>query len=266
MKNILTGFYLGLATSISLSAPVLAENNASLILIHGANFKANSWEQVQSHLANQVNTVAQDLPGRNDHILPSKANLALAAGVVCKSMSEISGDKILVAHSQGGAVANAVLSTCPKESIRKIVYVTSVAPLNGTKVFSMLAETDKQSYFTGLTYDKETQLIKITDASVMAKNFASDANKEQLAWVKNESIDEPSALGASISMLNEKRYKEIDKYYVFAENDQIISYATQRKIAQGIDLKGSYMLSSGHLPMLTQSKPLADILMKIVKL
>jgi hypothetical protein len=67
-------------------------------------------------------------------------------------------------------------------------------------------------------------------------------------------------------MLNEKRYQDIEKYYVFAKNDQIISHATQQKIAKSIDLKGTYTLNSGHLPMLTQSKKLADILLKIAEL
>ena len=266
MKKQLTAFCLGLAVVLSYSTPTLAGTNTSLIFIHGANFKANSWKKVQHHLANKVHSIAIDLPGRNDHILPAKADLALAAGILCKAMAEVSGKKILVAHSQGGAVANAALATCPGEAVDKIVYVTSVSPLLDTNVFSLLAEADKNSYFTGLTYDKKAKLIKITDADAMAKNFAHDANSQQLDWIKKESVDEPSALGGSKAMFNEKRYQAIDKYYVFAKNDKIISYATQQKIAQGINLKGSYTLSSGHLPMLTQSKALADTLLKITNL
>lgn len=263
MKKKVISACLGLLTYLSVNTLAFAASNTSLIFIHGANFKANSWDQVQVHLDNKINMVAIDLPGRNDHISPSKATLALAAGMTCKAMAEISGDKILVAHSQGGAVANATLATCPNEAIVKIVYVTSVVPLNDTAVFSMLNKTDKNSYFTGLQYDKEEQLIKIVDVDAMAKNFAHDANQQQLNWIKNQSVDEPSALGSSKVILNEKRFQEIDKYYIFAENDHIISHTTQKKIAKSIELKKSYTLKSGHLPMLTQSKALAALLLKI---
>lgn len=263
MSKKLGSILLGVANYFSINVATIANDDVNLILIHGANFKANSWHQVQNHLTQKVNTVAIDLPGRNDNILPEKATLALAAGVTCKAMASIPGDKILVAHSQGGAVANATLTTCPNESIIKIIYVTSVVPLHGTGVFSMLEKGDKESYFTGLKYDKEDQLIKVTDVDAMAKNFAHDATQQQLNWIRSQSVNEPTALGSSKVTLDNNRFHEVDKYYVFAKNDKIISHATQQKIANSIDLKNSYTLTSGHLPMLTQSESLAAILLKI---
>jgi len=75
------------------------------------------------------------------------------------------------------------------------------------------------------------------------------------------SVAESAPVGGSKVTLNEKRFQEIDKYYVFAKNDRIISLASQQSIAQSINLKSSFQLNSGHLPMLTHSQALADVLM-----
>jgi hypothetical protein len=53
---------------------------------------------------------------------------------------------------------------------------------------------------------------------------------------------------------------------VFAKRDQIISLESQQKIANDLDLKASFEIDSGHLPMLTNSQELTNVLIKISEL
>jgi len=261
MKKIRNLFIFSVTAFTVLCASVQAQEQPALVLVHGAHFSANAWQQVQTLVDHRFKSYAIDLPGRNDKITPAMVSLEISAAVLCKSMATIQGDKVLVAHSQGGSIVNASLDLCPEEPITKIIYVTSVAPLNNTEVFSKLSKEDEKNYFTGVTFNENSELLEITNQLSFTKNFAQDANKSQREWLNKNAVAEPASVGGSKVTLNEKRYQEIDKYYIFAKNDRIISLASQHRIAQSINLKSSFQLDSGHLPMLTHSQALADILM-----
>ena len=267
-KKLLSGMTLTLAMTGSViaaspapeQAPVLAPK---MILVHGAHFTAQSWATLQQRLGSDISSHAVELPGRNDHLKPSAVSLDISAASLCQFMGTISGDKMLVAHSQGGAIVNAALALCPEESITDIVYITAVAPLNKTKVFSLLSEKDDEYYYSGVKYNESSDLLEISDMGNFAATFAQDANAAQKKTLAELAVNEPGPVGASKVKLNEDRFNQIDKYYVYAKEDKIISFESQKKIAATLALKGSYEVDSGHLPMLTKVDQLADILRTI---
>lgn len=240
-----------------------AADAPAMVLVHGAHFTATAWERVQAQLGDRIDSHAIDLPGRNDHFLPEKVSLELSAASLCSFMSTIPGDKVVVAHSQGGAVVNASLSLCPDENISKLVYVTAVAPLNGEGVFSKLSKADETHYFAGVSFNEKTMRMDISNPDNFASSFAQDANAEQQQWLKQQAVAEPAGIGEGTIDLNRERFEALDKYYVFAKRDQIISLESQQRTAGDLDLAASFEIDSGHLPMLTHSKALADLLVQI---
>lgn len=254
---------LGLLTALTFSVANAATENKKLIFVHGAHFTADSWQPVQHALPDNIESFALNLPGRHDSFKPAAVSLDISAAKLCSFMAQVSGNKVVVAHSQGGAIANASLALCPNEDITDIVYVTAVAPLHNTKVFSMLSKADDEYYYSGVQYNEAEDLLEIFDANKFAESFAQDANTSEQQWLTKHAVNEPGPVGASKLKLNQQRFDQINKHYVFAKQDRIISYQTQQAIAKSLSLKGSYQIDSGHLPMLTKTNEFADILLKI---
>ncbi|MBB1487360.1 alpha/beta fold hydrolase [Oceanospirillum sediminis] len=259
-KTLLSGMTLSFAMT---GTSIAAQPAPEVIFVHGAHFTAQSWAALQNRLDGQISSHAVELPGRNDQLKPSAVSLDISAASLCQFMAKISGDKMLVAHSQGGAIVNASLGLCPGETITDIVYITAVAPLNKTKVFSLLSEKDDEYYYSGVKYNESSDLLEISDQDNFVATFAQDATASQKKALLEVAVNEPGSVGASKVKLNEDRFNQIDKYYVYAKEDKIISFESQKKIAATLDLKNSYEIDSGHLPMLTRVNQLADILLNI---
>jgi len=252
-----------LALCFAVASGSSANTNTAIIFVHGAHFNANAWQLVQTKLNNQIPSYAVNLPGRNDNILAKKISLELSAASLCSFLATIPNEKMIVAHSQGGAVVNASLSICPEETVRKVVYLSAVAPLNGDGVFSKLNKTDETHYFSGVHYNEQEQLMEISNPTNFANSFAQDATPEQKTWLLANAFSEPAFIGEGKVALNRQRFDSIEKYYIFAKQDQIISLESQQNIANDLNLKGSFEINSGHLPMLTNSQELTNLLVKI---
>jgi len=116
-----------------------------------------------------------------------------------------------------------------------------------------------------VVFDERAQLLNISDAEKFADNFAQDATTEQRNWLKAHAVSEPAPAGGSKVTLDTDRFQQLDKYYVFAKKDRIISLPSQQRIADSLNLKATFRLDSGHLPMLTQTDALATILLNVVE-
>ena len=263
MKVSLAALSVSVLCSTIISVNAQAQTNENLLLVHGANFTADSWNGVREQLKGELNTVAVNLPGRQDNFVPSKVSLEISAAKLCSELALLEGDKTVAVHSQAGAVVNAALALCPDPGLTKIVYVTAVSPFNGESAFELLSKQDESNYFSGVSYNKAIGLLEISDSEGFANSFAPKANASQKDWLKNHAVSEPSALGGNKMLLDEAQFKTIKKYYVFAEQDKVISLASQKKIAGRLNLTASYTLDSGHLPMLTHATELAAVLQKI---
>lgn len=256
-----------IACAALMSSPIQANTNndsvPNIFLVHGAHFTAQSWKQVQKNLPDEVNTIAVNLPGRSDYFATKKVSLEASAAVLCSEISKVEGDKTVVGHSQAGAVINATLAICPDPGLKKLIYVTAVSPLNGETAFEQLSEKDAENYFKGVKYNKPISLLEISNSEGFLQSFAPKANTEQRKWLTKHAVPEPSTLGNNPLVLNQAKFKSMKKYYIFANQDKVISLSSQQKIAARMGLAESYSLDSGHLPMLTHPKELASILEKI---
>lgn len=257
--------YGALLCSALISTNSQAELGPSLLLVHGAHFTAESWRAVETSLDNKVKTMTVNLPGRHGKFIAKHITLELSAAALCTELSKIDGDKIVAAHSQGGAVVNAALALCPDNDLKKIIYITSVSPFNGETAFELLSKQDDKHYFSGINYNKAAGSLEISNLDNFTQAFAPNATSLEKDWLKQHAVNEPSRLGSDSMKLDKEQFSKLKKYYIFAKNDKVISLKSQQKIAARMDITNSFTLDSGHLPMLTHSKELANILSEIVQ-
>ncbi|MCG7561982.1 MULTISPECIES: alpha/beta hydrolase [Pseudoalteromonas] len=237
----------------------------SVIFIHGAHSKGTAWSTVQSQLTKKgISNYVVDLPGRKTTIDPKSITLDHAAQSLCTHLRSYPQPLALVAHSQGGAVVHKAITLCNDVNISDIVYVSAVAPIEGAKPFALLSKQDEDHYFSGITY--EDGWMKISDTSAYLSSFTETHSKSQQQFVLDNSVDEPAITGDGKVMLSKATLAPINKAYVFAIQDKIISLSSQKKIAESIGITQTYSLDSGHLPMLTKPFELAEVITQALQL
>ncbi|RZM81474.1 alpha/beta hydrolase [Pseudoalteromonas rubra] len=248
----------------TLSAQTVALNK-SVIFIHGAHLKGAAWSAVQSQLSQQgISNYVVDLPGRTTHIDPKSITLEHAAQSLCEQLRAYPQPQSLVVHSQGGAVAHKAMTLCQDVKITDLIYVSAVAPVDGAKPFALLSKQDEENYFAGITY--EDGWLKISDKPAYLASFTEAQAKRQQQFVLDNSVDEPAITGDGKVTLSKATLAPINKAYVFATQDKIISLPSQQKIAESINVTHTYSLDSGHLPMVTKPVELAEVITKALQL
>jgi len=243
------------------------ENSAksTLVFVHGAHLAANSWQKVIAPLKQKgYEALAVDLPGRNDAVDPKAVTLTSSAKALCDTLNAVEGKTVLVAHSQGGAVVNHSLSICPNINLQSIVYVAAVAPVNGAKPFSLLSKQDDENYFKAVDYDKKSGWLKIKDAEIFASMFTNAKSAEIKSEVVSLAVQEPAAIADGKAEFAADKFAQIKKLYIYTLEDKIISLASQRKIAASITPDSEVVMSTGHVPMLTQPQQMSEILDRFI--
>jgi pimeloyl-ACP methyl ester carboxylesterase len=238
-----------------------------IVFVHGANFDSSSWTKLRDAKAlKNVSISSVDLPGRTNGEDFSKISLKSSARFLCNYLKRFEPKKIVViVHSQGGAVLHKSIELCNTSNIDTVIYIAAVMPLGGETPFEKLSKKDSDSYFAGIKYQKKACRMKVYDNNKAALNFANDGNRQQRKTVAEFLIDEPSIIGeGKVSMvLND--IKELRKYYVYTLQDRIISFETQKRITGKIEFDDIYEIDSGHLPMVTKTQVLSNIILKVLK-
>jgi len=110
----------------------------SFVLIHGAGFGANCWDELIPHLNTQA--LAVDLPGRGTRVDVGLRAITLAdcADAVREDVeAKDLRDVVLVGHSFAGVTVPRVLDLLP-DRIRHVVLVSAVVPPDGSRVLDQV--------------------------------------------------------------------------------------------------------------------------------
>ena len=100
-----------------------------MILIQGVHLDGSSWDAFKKLIPNDQFEVS-DLGriGRDDK---QPASLKQIATLSCNQLVRPS---VVIAHSYGGAITNAMIGICP-EKIKQVIYVAALVPMVGEKTF-----------------------------------------------------------------------------------------------------------------------------------
>ncbi|MDH6221507.1 alpha/beta fold hydrolase [Streptomyces pseudovenezuelae] len=225
----------------------------SFVLIHGAGFGADCWDELIPYLA--AETLAVDLPGRGTRagVPLGTVTLADCADAVREDVeAKDLRDVVLIGHSFAGVTVPRVLELIP-ERIRQVVLVSAVVPPDGSRV---LDEIDpgvrhlvEQSISGGIYHQTRegAAAMLCNDMDEATAASALDRLAEESAAVLTEPVD-----------LSGYR-REIPRTYVHLTRDQCyVEELQQRSIAllrpEVIDL------DTGHMAMISAPEKLAAVL------
>jgi pimeloyl-ACP methyl ester carboxylesterase len=225
----------------------------SFVLIHGAGFGADCWDELIPHLC--AGALAVDLPGRgirSDADLRA-VKLADCADAVRADMEERDlHDVILVGHSFAGVTIPRVLDLAPGR-IRHVVLVSAVIPPDGTRVLDQIepgVRTAVEESIAGGIYSQ-------TRAAAAAM-LCNDMDEATAARTLDRLVDDSAALlGEHVDVSGYTR--PVPRTYVRLTRDQCYpEELQQRSIA--LTRADVASLETGHMAMISAPKDLAALL------
>jgi pimeloyl-ACP methyl ester carboxylesterase len=225
----------------------------SFVLIHGAGFGADCWDELVPWLG--AETLAVDLPGRGtraavrlDTVTLADCAQAVRDDIEAKDLREV----VLVGHSFAGVTVPLVLGLIP-DRIRHVVLVSAVVPADRSRVLDQIdpgvRELVEQSIVGGIY--RQTR----EGAAAMLCNDMDEATANSTL---NRLSDDSAALLSEPVDLSGYRL-QIPLTYIHLTRDQVyVEELQQRSIALlGADVID---LDTGHMAMISAPERLAAVL------
>ncbi|MEV0382646.1 alpha/beta fold hydrolase [Nonomuraea sp. NPDC050643] len=223
------------------------------VLIHGAGFGANCWDELIPHL--NAEALAVDLPGRGTRagVALDTVTLADCADAVREDVeAKDLRDVVLVGHSFAGVTVPRVLDLIP-DRIRHVVLVSAVVPPDGSRVLDQIdpgvRDLVERSIAGGVYHQTREGAAAI---------LCEDMDDATTASTLDRLIDDSAALLSEPVDLSGYR-REIPRTYLHLTRDLCyVEELQQRSIAL---LRPDVVdLDTGHLAMISAPGRLATIL------
>lgn len=219
----------------------------AFMLVHGAWNGAWVWDEIKQRLEAEgasVRTVT--LPGHAEDTTPvSETSLASYVDAVLSAMEGM--ERVtLVGHSFGGVVISLTAERAP-ERVRRMIYIGAFLPQDGETALE-LAQTDADSDLgPALDIDMQRGLVGIERTSFPGL-FCADCADAELAVLADRYSDEPLPPLVEAIELTEARFGSVPKYYVYTEEDRVLSPAFQRRVSSRVELVRTASLQTSHSP------------------
>ena len=243
---------------------------ATFVLVHGAWHGGWCWQKVATLLRQegaQVLTPTLTGLGERAHLAqyldPEAMNLDLHQNDVVQVL-EYQGleDVILVGHAYAGMVITGVAQSCPGR-LSCLVYVNGVVPADGESMVDQL-EAVRGPDFTGWirnALDHGEPFLPPPDTPETVGRRWGITDPGDLAWVASRVTPHPSASFAQPVRLDRPEAESIPRCFVGSSEAGFESVARRAKAAGW----RTYHIESGHDPMVTHPRELADILLDIAQ-
>jgi len=194
----------------------MSQNEASVVLVHGAWADGSSWARVIGLLAaGGTRVVAAPLP------LTSFSDDVAA---VNRALERVDGPVVLAGHAYAGAVIGAARD----EKVKSLVYVAALAPERGETVADVFYRAQPHPLAPKLAPDSHG-LIYLTE-SAFGTAFAPNAPVEQ--HVLLAAVQRPISPACITVPMERPLWKDRPSWFLVAEQDRMIVHETQRFMAQ----------------------------------
>jgi len=236
------------ATAILLNfllATAHAEPIKNIVLVHGAFADGSSWAKVIPILQAEgyrVTAVQNPLTSLADDVAATKRALALQ-----------DGPALLVGHSWGGFV---ITEAGADAKVAGLVYVAAFAPDTGEVAEEILKPYPPQPAFAAPIVDAQGFMSLPMDAVV--QHFALDLPEEEARVVAATQI--PLHVAAFKAQVSAAAWKDKPAWFIVAEQDHVIPPDLERFFARRMKAT-TIELNSSHVPMLSQPKAVAKVIM-----
>lgn len=218
----------------------------NIVLVHGAFADGSSWAKVIPLLqAKGYNVIAVQNPltSLKDDVIATK-----------RAIAQMDGPVLLVAHSYGGMVISEA-GNDPK--VTGLLYVAALVPEEGQSANAVNASMPT----TGVEKNFQVSPDGFVSLSVqgIAEHFVPDAPLVEKKIVYATQV--PLAASAGEEKVQSPAWKTKRSWYIVAAQDGVINPDLERFKAKLIKAT-TIELKSGHVPMLTQPKKVADFIIE----
>jgi len=218
----------------------------NIVLVHGAFADGSCWSKViPLLLAKGYDVVAVQNP---------LTSLADDVAAVKRTISQIDGPLLLVAHSYGGMVITEA-GNDPK--VAGLLYVAALVPEEGQNANAVNASMPT----TGIEKEFKVSPDGFVFLSEKAVNqhFAQDASPEERNLIYATQV--PLAASAGEEKVNNPAWKTKPSWFIVAAQDKVINPDLERFKAKLINAT-TIELNSSHVPMITQPNKVADFIIE----
>ncbi len=221
----------------------MANQNANVVLAHGAWADGSSWARVINALASDgSNVVAAPLP---------LTSLEDDVAALDRSLDRVEGPVVLVGHAYAGAV----IAETRSEKVKALVYVTALAPDQGETVADVFYRLTPHPKAPKLAPDGN-ELIWLPEEA-FASAFAQNASAEDLAVLA--AVQRPISPACITVPVSRPLWKDIPCWFLIAEQDRMIVPETQRFMAER--MKATVQAHAvDHTPIVTSPRVVADLI------
>jgi pimeloyl-ACP methyl ester carboxylesterase len=226
----------------------MSDENASVVLVHGAWADGTSWAKVIDPLkAEGIRVAAPSLP---------LTSLADDTAALERALERVGGPVVLVGHAYAGAVIGSVRS----EKVAALVYVAALAPDEGEKVADVFYRAAPDPRAPKLAPDSHGFIWLPEEAFATA--FAQEASTPELGRLA--AVQRPISISAITAPVGRPLWKDRPSFFLVAEHDRMIVVETQRFVAERMGARVR-SLPLDHLPMVTAPEAVVGLIREAIR-
>ena len=221
------------------------QQNASVILVHGAWADGSCWSNVILPLRGEgLSVICAPIP------LTSLTNDVAACN---HALERTRGPVVLVGHAYAGAV----IAAASEERVKSLVYVAALAPGEGETVAAVFYRDEPHQDQPKLTPDEHGFIWMPDDGFSRAVAHKASADQKNILAAVQRPI--------SVACIQEKApapgWKAKPSWFLLAEEDRMINPKTQRFMASRM---GAKVRSSrvDHSPMYSAPDLVIDVILE----
>ena len=241
---------------------------ATFVLVHGAWHGGWCWSKVAPLLLGSgasVYTPTLSGLGERAHLAemldPSQLNLDLHIRDIAQLLEyESLKDVILVGHAYAGMVITGVAEVCP-ERLSHLVYVNGVVPADGECMADQLVPVrgpEFAAWVQGCIERGEGYLPAPASPEEIGRRWGIPDRADR-EWMFAKVTPQPAAAMAGRVRIGNPAARCISRSFISGEEAGFLPVAERVRAAGW----GTFHLGSGHDPMISHPRELADILVGI---
>jgi len=235
----------------------------TFLLIHGAWEGAWAWKETTAFLEVAGNKVISiDLPGHGTDKTPiSEIDLDLYANRVKTELDKFSDPVVLVAHSFAGYVISKVAEEVPRK-IEKLIFIASAVPYDDKPAVKVFEEDEGSEFLANLIFSDDQSSATMNRETIKNIVFGG-ATDVQIDEVIPQLVEQATKPFFESVATTEQNFGSVRKAYIETKHDRVLSLNAQRMLQKEAGITESVLLDTGHVPLVTTPKELANALMLV---
>jgi pimeloyl-ACP methyl ester carboxylesterase len=230
------------------------------LLVHGAWGAAWEFDKVSELLSNEGNNViAIDLPGHGEN-KAKIADVTMNAYIqtVADVINELNENVILVGHSLAGAIISQVAEIMP-EKIDRLIYIAAMLLKDGDSALGVMQNDAEGQLLPNTFFSEDGSYATISEETirtVLLNDVNDDAYLDSI--IPNFLFKQATEPFMAKARLSEERFGSVEKHYIKASIDKVISPAAQEKMLSNWQVDKVFNLKSGHFPLTSIPEKLVE--------